>query len=49
MRRELGDVEAVDASRVAELRAALEDGNYGPSPQDVAAALLRELAANRLT
>lgn len=48
LRAEAGDLEAVDRERVAELRRAIADGTYDPSPEDVAQALLRELAANRL-
>ncbi len=48
LRAEASDLEAVDRERVAELRRAVADGTYDPSPEDVARALLRELAANRL-
>jgi len=48
LRAEVGDVEAVDHERVAQLRAALADGSYDPSPSAIADSLLRELAANRL-
>jgi flagellar biosynthesis anti-sigma factor FlgM len=47
LRGEIGDPEAVDEARVAELRARIADGTYDPAPRDVARALLRELAANR--
>ena len=48
LRSEVGDVEAIDEKRVAELREALQSGSYNPSSQDVAGALLRELASNKI-
>jgi flagellar biosynthesis anti-sigma factor FlgM len=48
LRAEVGDPEAVDAERVAELRTAVGNGTYDPPAGDVADALLRELAANRI-
>ncbi len=48
LRAEVGDPEAVDADRVAQLRAAVSNGSYDAPAQDVANALLRELAANRI-
>ena len=48
LRSEVGDPEAIDAERVAQLRTAVGNGSYDPPAQDVANALLRELAANRI-
>jgi flagellar biosynthesis anti-sigma factor FlgM len=48
LRSEVGDVEAVDEKRVAELRESLQNGTYNPSSQDIAGALLRELASNKI-
>ena len=48
LRAEVGDPEAVDSKRVAELRTAVGNGTYDPPAADVADALLRELAANRI-
>jgi flagellar biosynthesis anti-sigma factor FlgM len=48
LRSEVGDPEAIDTERVAQLRTAVGNGTYDPPASDVAAALLRELAANRI-
>jgi len=48
LRSEVGDPEAIDAKRVEELRTALANGTYDPPAAEVADALLRELAANRI-
>jgi negative regulator of flagellin synthesis FlgM len=48
LRAEVGDPEAIDADRVAQLRSAIASGTYDPPAKDVADALLRELAANRV-
>jgi len=48
LRAEVGDVEAIDEQRVAELREALQKGTYQPSSQDIAGALLRELTSNKI-
>jgi flagellar biosynthesis anti-sigma factor FlgM len=48
LRAEVGDPEAIDAERVAQLRTAVGNGSYDPPAHDVADALLRELAANRI-
>jgi negative regulator of flagellin synthesis FlgM len=48
LRAEVGDPEAIDAERVAELRTAIGNGTYDPPAHDVADALLRELSANRI-
>lgn len=48
LRSEVGDVEAIDQGRVAELRQRLQSGTYDPPASEIADALLRELAANRL-
>jgi negative regulator of flagellin synthesis FlgM len=48
LRTEVGDVEAIDEKRVAELRESLQNGTYNPSSQDIAGALLRELASNKI-
>lgn len=48
LRSELGDVEASDPARVAELKSAVQGGTYDPPASEVADALLRELAANRI-
>jgi flagellar biosynthesis anti-sigma factor FlgM len=44
--REVGDVRDVDPARVAELRSRIESGASEPSNEDVATALLREIAAD---
>ena len=48
LRAEVGDPEAIDAERVTQLRSAIANGTYDPPASEVADALLRELAANRL-
>lgn len=48
LRAEVGDPQAIDTERVAQLRTAVGNGTYDPPAQDVADALLRELAANRI-
>jgi len=48
LRSEVGDPEAIDTERVAQLRTAVNNGTYDPPASDVADALLRELAANRI-
>jgi len=48
LRAEVGDPEAIDTERVAQLRTALGNGSYEAPASDVADALLRELAANRI-
>lgn len=48
LRAEVGDVEAIDEKRVAELRESVQNGTYNPSSQDIAGALLRELASNKI-
>jgi flagellar biosynthesis anti-sigma factor FlgM len=48
LRSEVGDVEAIDEKRVAELRESLQNGTYNPSSQDIAGSLLRELASNKI-
>lgn len=48
LRTEVGDPEAIDAERVAELRDAIRQGTYEPPAREVADALLRELASNRI-
>lgn len=48
LRSEVGDPEAIDTERVAELRSSLAKGTYDPPASEVADALLRELVANRL-
>ncbi len=42
---EVGDVEGVDRRRVEEVRRALENGVFPPSPERIAAGLLRTLGA----
>jgi negative regulator of flagellin synthesis FlgM len=39
----VGDPLAVDERRVAELRQAIADGSFDPSPREIAESLLREL------
>lgn len=48
LRAEVGDVEAIDEKRVAELRESVQNGTYNPSSQDIAGALIRELASNKI-
>jgi len=48
LRAEVGDPEAIDTERVTQLRSAIASGTYDPPSSEVADALLRELAANRL-
>ena len=48
LRAEVGDVEAIDEKRVTELRESVQNGTYNPSSQDIASALLRELASNKI-
>jgi negative regulator of flagellin synthesis FlgM len=48
LRTEVGDVEAIDEKRVAELRESVQNGTYNPSSQDIAGALIRELASNKI-
>lgn len=48
LRAEVGDPEAIDTERVTELRNAVASGTYDPPASEVADALLRELASNRL-
>lgn len=45
--REVGDVRSIDAGRVAELRSRIASGDFAPSNEDVATALLREVAGER--
>ncbi len=47
LRGEIGDVEAIDEARVAELRQRVQSGSYEPPASEIAEALLRELGANR--
>ena len=44
--REVGDVRDVDPARVDELRSRIASGEYDPANEDVAAALLRDVAAD---
>jgi flagellar biosynthesis anti-sigma factor FlgM len=44
--REVGDVRAIDPERVAELRSRIAAGDFAPSNEDVATALLREVASD---
>lgn len=46
LRAAVGDPLEVDQERVAELRARVASGDYRPSPQAVAEAMLRELLGN---
>jgi flagellar biosynthesis anti-sigma factor FlgM len=48
LRAAIGDPEAIDTERVAGLRSAIADGTYDPPAGEIADALLRELASNRL-
>jgi negative regulator of flagellin synthesis FlgM len=48
LRSEIGDPEAIDTERVTQLRSAIANGTYDPPASEVADALLRELASNRL-
>ena len=41
----IGDPLAIDEARVADLRQAIADGSFAPSPRQIAASLLRELPA----
>jgi flagellar biosynthesis anti-sigma factor FlgM len=43
--REVGDVRSIDAGRVAELRTRIASGDFAPANEDVATALLREVAS----
>lgn len=48
LRSEIGDPEAIDTERVTQLKSAIANGTYEPPASEIADALLRELAANRL-
>lgn len=48
LKREIGEVDTVDASRVADLRARVAAGTYRPSAEDVAERFLREIGTEAL-